>query len=141
MKITELELNKIYKPNNYEYTHNLYRMTNSGLEYKFEDDEWQKSDLSFNELFTYDFKEHQRKIDWTKVPKWTKILVRNYTNAAWKNAYFLNYKGDKEDYNLRATFCDKFTYDWTPDKDKMFKFYKIHPSVTIPEEWYKEERL
>lgn len=74
MKINELEINKIYKPNNYEYTHNLYKMTKDGLEVKFEDLKWQKSDLSFNELFTYDFEEYIREIDWFKIPGFTPIL-------------------------------------------------------------------
>lgn len=140
MKITELELNKIYKPNNYEYTHNIYRMTNSGLEYKFEDDEQVKDDLSFNELFTYEFIEFEREIDWNRVPKWTKVQVRDNDKHEWVNRYFIgvNYGMFSLTHPFVATMFDEFIHDGFECNNNGYRYCRIHPSIEIKEEWYKD---
>lgn len=49
-------------------------------------------------------------VDWTKVPKWTKVQVRNDDNREWINAYFLGYNKHKL-YCFETTICDKFTFE------------------------------
>lgn len=140
MKITELELGKIYKPNSYGYTHNLYRMTNSGLEYKFEDDEWIKSDQSFNELFTYEFIEFEREIDWSKVPRWTKVQVRDNDKHGWANRYFVGVNNGlfRLSHPFIATIYDEFIHNGYDCENNCYQQCKIHSSVEIQEEWYKD---
>ncbi len=79
--------------------------------------------------------EREREIDWSKVPKWTKVQVRDFDNDDWENRYFIGIGVNDDVEYFSATFCDKFTYD-------NFKFAnwhqcRIHPSVEIKEEWCK----
>ncbi|MDQ0151171.1 hypothetical protein ACFO6R_13345 [Eubacterium multiforme] len=75
--------------------------------------------------------ERQREIDWSKVPKWTKVQVRDNKDDKWRNTYFLDRNGAV----FHSTFCDEYTYD----KDEILGFWqcKIHPSIEIKEEWYR----
>lgn len=48
------------------------------------------------------------KIDWNKVPKWTKVQVRDCSSEEWKNEYFLSYNKDTSQYI--TTPCSEFSY-------------------------------
>ena len=75
--------------------------------------------------------EPKREIDWNKVPKWTRVLVRNY-NENWKRAYFMRvgYIGYKATYRDRFTSAgDAECYLW----DEI----KIYDENDMKEEWYK----
>lgn len=78
----------------------------------------------------------QREIDWSKVPKWTKVQVRHNKKEEWENSYFL-YESPYCHPKYKTSFGDEYTNA----NEKFFGFWnncRIHPSVTIPEEWYKE---
>lgn len=146
MKITELKLNKIYKPDNYKYTHNLYRLTKNGLEVKFENLKWEKSDLSFNELFKYDFEEYVREIDWFKIPMFTPILCDINGDGRWKRAYLysiskvctgINNKHTLEDIIIQVSFKSEWTFE--ANEICKAKYIKLPEGYIIQEEWYKEE--
>lgn len=81
-----------------------------------------------------------REIDWSKVPEWTKVQVRDCKNQKWRNRYFSRYNPYKETPYIVSAF-DKFIFDDRPKFEGTIKSYRqcrIHPSVEIPKEWYKE---
>lgn len=132
MKINELKAGEIYRPNNYGWTHNIYRINDNRLEYKFEEEDWEKSTLTYNELLTYEFEELSKEIEWNKVPKFTKVQVKDEDYENWINAYFL----DKDGSIFYVTLCDEFTYDSREDLG-LWKC-RLDESVEIKPEWYKE---
>ena len=80
-------------------------------------------------------KEFERELDWSKIPKWTKIQVRTSIYQEYKNRYFLEYVDGVVKKVCRATVCDEFTF-----RENLFfdyKYFRIHPSVEIKNEWYK----
>ena len=77
--------------------------------------------------------ERKREIDWNKVPKWTKLIVRIPYEKEMSNAYFLKVL---ENNSILVTKCDEFTYKGEYKGVTPISF-EIHPSVEIKEEWYK----
>lgn len=75
-----------------------------------------------------------REIDWSKVPFGTKVLVSDFSDfkEALENEYF--FVGYKESLK-RYPFIVALNLDKGATS---FRYCKIHPSVKIPEEWYKE---
>ena len=75
----------------------------------------------------------EEEIDWSKVPKWTKVLVReDFIGAKWERSYFLGV----DDKGYKATFLDEFT----SDGEEIFDYWdEIKPfdEKDIKEEWYK----
>ena len=96
-----------------------------------------ESILTYNEVKNGYFVEAKREIDWTKIPQGTKVQVRDYENEEWVNRYFNCYDTYSRHCLLGMCLDDNFT------GYKMSKTWyqkcRIHPSVEIPEEWYKEE--
>lgn len=84
--------------------------------------------------------ERKKEIDWSKVPKWTKVQVKDCEGEEYKNRYFFRYEKD-EDWPFRVFMLkdDEFTgYEHKEDDEEIFNLCRIHPSVSIQEEWYKE---
>lgn len=82
----------------------------------------------------------KKEIDWSKIPKWTKVQVKDYPKAKWHNAYFCEYKEIESNFNYRVTKYDEFVSEDLKEDDLVrtrYRCCRIHPSVTIPEEWYK----
>ncbi|NGT56588.1 hypothetical protein G6Z15_02545 [Clostridium perfringens] len=81
--------------------------------------------------------ERPREIDWGKVPKWTKVQYER--NGAWINCYHINYDEQSNYWPCECTVRDEFTFKTEKYIECVNeKNYRIHPSITIPEEWYKE---
>lgn len=78
-----------------------------------------------------------REIDWSKVPKWTKVRCKG--EFGYYNAYHYEYIPN-EIHCFGHTTRDEFTFVTDPVVDYLSKrdTYEIHPSIEIPEEWYKE---
>lgn len=77
-----------------------------------------------------------REIDWSKVPKWTKVQYER--NGAWINCYHINYDEQSNYWPCECTVRDEFTFKTEKYIECVNeKNYRIHPSVSIPEEWYK----
>ncbi len=81
--------------------------------------------------------ERPREIDWSKVPKWTKVRCKG--EFGYYNAYHYEYIPN-EIHCFGHTTRDEFTFVTDPVVDYLSKrdTYEIHPSIEIPEEWYKE---
>lgn len=78
--------------------------------------------------------ERKREIDWSKVPKWTKVQAKAYASEKWRNVYFIDYQEDSNKPYL-ATVRDEFTYKEGYEME--FKYIKIYDESDIKEEWYK----
>lgn len=144
VKVQELEKGKIYRF--YNKDSNLF-----GGSYKInidknlmvvtDDGEESISHLLYNQVVNGYFVEIEKEIDWTKVPRGTKVQVRDSENQEWSNAYFSKIlKSKNTDYPFRASFIndDEFTKLNLDDTSWGYKCCRIHKSVEIPEEWYKE---
>lgn len=81
--------------------------------------------------------ERPKEIDWSKVPKWTKVRCKG--EFGYYNAYHYEYIPN-EIHCFGHTTRDEFTFGTDPVVDYLSKrdTYEIHPSVEIKEEWYKE---
>lgn len=76
------------------------------------------------------------RIDWSKVPKWTKVLAEINTGILSKEfikAYFLEYKEGK----FLITTNDEFTY--REGKEEVSKHIKIYGADDIKDDWYFKE--
>lgn len=78
-----------------------------------------------------------REIDWSKVPKWTKVRCKG--EFGYYNAYHYEYIPN-EIHCFGHTTRDEFTFGTDPVVDYLSKrdTYEIHLSVEVKEEWYKE---
>lgn len=79
--------------------------------------------------------ERPREIDWSKLPRWIKVQVKDYPEEPWHNAYFIGLDDLNEDYPYKATFCDAFTL--IENSICGYIQCRIHPEQEIKEEWYK----
>ena len=93
-----------------------------------------------SETINVTFEEIEREIDWTKVPRGTKVQVKDNEKGSWRNAYFSKFIKENEEYSFGASFLndDKFTGLSLDDNTWNYKYCRIHESVEIPDEWYKE---
>lgn len=81
----------------------------------------------------------QKEIDWSKVPKWTKVQIKYCEDGRWRNRYFIRYNPYKKDHFI-VSILDEFLFeessqDFSPTSS--YEQCRIHPSVSIPEEWCK----
>lgn len=85
----------------------------------------------------------EKEIDWAKIPKWTKVQVRDNDNEVWRNRYFigLNDNNFKYDYPFVASLFDEFVHDGSDSDNACYRQCRIHESVNILEDWYVEERI
>lgn len=87
----------------------------------------------------------ERVIDWNKVPSGTKVQVKENKKEGWINKYFSHFRsiiidefGNVEEvYFTSSHLRDEFTGAEAAGFGG-YKFCRIHPSVEIPKEWYKE---
>lgn len=79
--------------------------------------------------------QREREIDWSKVPKWTLVRVRDFENENWQNNNFIEKSNDTL-YPFVTTYCNEMTFTDFPYKLN-WKQCEIHPSVEIEEEWCK----
>ncbi|EOU1110515.1 Uncharacterised protein [Clostridium perfringens] len=78
-----------------------------------------------------------REIDWSKVPKWTKVQVKFPGEIEWENYLFTDYLPNNVfKFHVAGFKDDEFTgYEATRHQ---VEYCRIHESVEIKEEWYKE---
>ena len=70
----------------------------------------------------------EEEVDWSKVPKWTKVQVRDNFTEKWANRYFIGLTGEKV-FPYKVTYCDEFTY------------YRIDNEKYAQCRLYKEENI
>ena len=141
LKIQDLEAGKVYRCFYKGLEHDgFYKVGNSGKLFYTDGTEWEESDIYYNEIFDTYFVEFKREIDWSKVPRGTKVQVKDNEKGNWRNAYFLKFIKENEEYPFRASFMkdDEFTNLKMDDNEFGYKYCRIHPTVEISDEWYKE---
>lgn len=77
--------------------------------------------------------ERKREIDWSKVPKFTRVQVRDSDDTTWQNSYFIK-RDERAECLYIATVRDEFTYDGF---NIYWKQIRIFDEADIKEEWYK----
>ena len=85
----------------------------------------------------------EREIDWGKVPKYTKVNVRDTDYEEWKNRYFLyvdeicdGYKYATSLSNTKDYFTGMNPEEWCGLTGRYVQI-RLDKSVTPKEEWYK----
>ena len=93
-----------------------------------------------SETINVTFEEIKKEIDWTKVPRGTKVQVRDKEDGLWKNKYFVKFEAIDGYYPFIASI--HLDNDFTNYKMEIdaceWQYCRIHPIVEIPDEWYKE---
>lgn len=140
LKINVLEEGKFYKfinANDIESEH-IYVIKNSLL-YFIQNNYELVSEITYNDIVLGYFKELQ--IDWSKVPRGTKVQVRDNEKGNWRNAYFSKLIKENEEYSFRASAVkdDEFTNLKMDDNEWGYKYCRIYSSTEILPEWFKEE--
>lgn len=145
LKINELEVGKIYR---FYYDdrillRNIYMINKQGElyceggKYCKNKNGFSKSSLAYNTIINGYFVEFKREIDWTKVPRGTKVQVRSYSK--WENAYFVEENKEfKCPFKTSFFLDDNFTNTSMEYASQNWSQCRIHESVEIPDEWYKE---
>ena len=104
------------------------------------------NDEAGNSMFTdlsLKFCIREREIDWDKVPKYTKVNVRDIDSEEWKNRYFLYVDENYDKYTKYVTSLstkDYFTGMNPEDYWGLTAHYtqiRLDKSVTPKMEWYK----
>ena len=140
LKINNLEEGKFYKfinANDIE-SECIYVIKNSLL-YFIQDNYELVSEITYNDIVLGYFKELQ--IDWSKVPRGTKVQVRDNEKGNWRNAYFSKLIKENEEYSFRASAVkdDEFTNLKMDDNEWGYKYCRIYSSKEILPEWFKKE--
>lgn len=147
LKIQDLEEEKIYKfafdGNLEDLSESIYKIDEQrNLYYKdpYAKDSFLKSTIFYNEVLNGYFVEIKREIDWTKVPRGTKVQVRDNEKQKWENAYFVSYAENVFPLSFESSPIkdDEFTKFKAERFSKIFEYCRIHESVAIPDEWYKK---
>ena len=98
-----------------------------------------ESILTYNEVKNGYFIEAKREIDWTKVPRGTKVQVRDYENEKWRNGYFYKYK-EGSDFPFKITEFkedDSFVGIKLEDSYVSWEQCRLYEDVEVQEDWYK----
>lgn len=141
LKINELEVGKVYRCFYKGLEHDgFYKVGNSGKLFYTDGTEWEESNIYYNEMFDTTFEEIKREIDWTKVPRGTKVQVRDDKERQWRNRYFVKLEVLDGYFPFIANvhLDDNYTGYKMETEAIDWQYCRIHPSVEIPDEWYKE---
>lgn len=150
IKIQDLEVGKIYRfydNDDKSLSESIYMIDEQGdlywSESLFEENQndFLKSALTYNDVKNNYFVEIKKKIDWTKVPRGTKVQVRNKEEGLWKNKYFVKFEAIDGYYPfITSIHLDNDFTNYKMEIDACeWQYCRIHPTVEIPKEWYKEE--
>lgn len=147
LKIQDLKEGKIYKfavnGDLEDLSESIYKIDEErDLYYKDPrvKDSFFKSNLFYNEVINGCFVEIKREINWSKVPRGTKVQVKYREGWKWKNKYFIKYESSKEErpFQVNDWQDDNYTGVKMEKHSNFYKYCRIHPSVKILDEWYKK---
>lgn len=77
--------------------------------------------------------ERKREIDWSKVPKLTKVIINDYESSFGEERFFIAYEPKLKDYPFITIT------DLKEGLAGSYKYCRIHPDVKIQDDWYKED--
>lgn len=142
LRFTDLEIGKVYK----SCTGYLYKIIETHyndeldlLVRNCEGNEWVQTCLKVSRILEMKFTEVPKEIDWTKIPKWTKVLVKDKDEREYKNAYFMGIDSENGETQFGVTFYDMFIFaDRCGECEfEYFDCCKLHPLEKAKEDWYK----
>lgn len=121
------------------------KIENKKLYYRYDNEaknEFKESKMSYNELIdTKYIRYEENKIDWSKVPRGTKVQVKDFDGDFWYNRYYYGFDKDSE-----YPYCttkriddDEFTGDTAKNTLTGYQKIRIYDPADIKESWYKEE--
>lgn len=146
LKIQDLKVGKFYRAFYKGVEHGIYKIGNNKELFTRVSVKniigWEESKFYYNELINdVTFEEIKREIDWTKVPRGTKVQVSLTENGDWFNRYFIDTDKEYGEYAFVTSLAmdDDFTGYEMEDYPEGWEYCRIHPTVQIPEKWYKEE--
>lgn len=150
LSINDLEEGKIYKftlADGVKCAH-THRIKNNILQVKAIGKAiWEDSILSYNNAISGYFTEIKREINWAKVPRGTKVQVRDKEEYEFENMYFIKFcKNERVPFEVNSCFSvspcldDDYTGFKMENYNNFWKYCRIHPSVQIADDWYKEEK-
>lgn len=140
LKINDLEVGKVYKGFfKDKKQEGIYKINNDNKLFWNYKDGWQESNIHYNLVTNtyFHFEEIKREINWDKVPRGTKVQVRDFNNTKWGDAYFIYFR--KNSYRVSNYLDDDYTGFVMENKSSYWEQCRIHPFIAIPEEWYKKE--
>ena len=88
---------------------------------------------------TIKFIKIEKDIDWSKIPRGTKVQYKNYEEHEWNNGYFIK-EYEYSGYSFEISKLkedDSFSELTMEDCCDYYRYCRIHPDVEIKEEWYK----
>lgn len=150
-KIYEWEIINENKVLGTKFKHGKVYKDNIGIKYKLNENgiimfynksrgKWVESIETYNFFARNTFEEVSKKeIDWNKIPRGTKVQVRDDEYGEWVNRYFVKYD-NKRDFKFLVSYIgkyDDFIGDDIENCEYNWNECKLHPSVEIKEEWYK----
>lgn len=122
------------------------KIENKKLYYRYDNEaknEFKESKMSYNELIDakYIKYEEKKEIDWSKVPRGTKVQVKDFDTDFWYNRYYYGFqKGSQYPYcTTKRIDGDEFTGDTAKNTLTGYQEIRIYNSADIKESWYKEE--
>lgn len=145
LSINDLEEGKIYKftlADGVKCAH-THRIKNNILQVKAIGKAiWEDSILSYNNAISGYFEEIKKELDWSKVPRGTKVQVKDKEDRHWYNEYLVKYDSLEEKYAFRTSkwLDDDYIGFKMEEESNVWQYCRIHESVKIPDEWYKEEK-
>ena len=83
--------------------------------------------------------ERPKEINWPKIPKWTKVLVKDKDEREYQNAYFMGVDSENGETQFAVTFYDMFIFaDRCGEGEfEYFDCCKLHPLEKVKAGWYK----
>lgn len=153
LKIWDLEVGKTYRfyDGSEVLSGNIYIINEQGELYCGRDkycknkNGFSKSSLIYNAVINGYFTEIKKEIDWSKVPRGTKVQVRDKEEYEFVNMYFIKFcKNERVPFKVNSCFSvspcldDGFTDFKMEHYNNFWKYCRIHPEVQIPDDWYKE---
>lgn len=74
--------------------------------------------------------QEEREIDWSKVPKWTKVIAKDFKEHQGSEMLFIMHEPKIKEYPFIVIDSQKGLVG-------SYKYCRIHPDIVIKEEWYK----
>lgn len=81
----------------------------------------------------------EKEIDWNKVPKFTRVQVKDCNEEEWTNMYFIGIR-DTKYYPYTTSYCSEFSYGKGQDarlRESCWEQIRIYDESEIQEDWYK----
>lgn len=119
------EIVKVFKTCGYKSIYNIYNLH----------EEYELNEIIAN----YKFIDIDLEIDWDKIPRKTKVQVKDSENDIWENRYFIKQNQDGKFVASKLLHSDSYTGATVESESDTYNYCRINPDIEIKEEWLKIE--